>query len=136
VIEFGHGANGTPTCGGMTVLARNGQGTVRTARGLFLGLRSLLGNTGRNESGRTGVAGTAEGRKSKQRPERELEQCSRSSLPTGRRTSSRESIKNAASVNNLRGAYNCTRVQSWDSVLVLVTLLYSYTYKTSVVSAP
>lgn len=31
VIEFGHCANGTPTCGGMAVLTRNGQGTMRTA---------------------------------------------------------------------------------------------------------
>jgi hypothetical protein len=40
-------------------------------------LRSLLGNAGRNQNCRVGVAGTAEGRKSKQHPEGELEQTSR-----------------------------------------------------------
>ena len=38
VIKFRNRANGTPACGGMTVLARNRQGPVRALGGLSLGL--------------------------------------------------------------------------------------------------
>ena len=132
VIEFGDRANGTPSCGGMAVLAGNVQRrTVRTASCLFLGLPSLLWSALR-KAGCRGMRGTAVGRKSKHSPESELEQSSRISLPTGRGGDRPENlIKSAASVNNLLGAYNCTGVQLRDSVPVLVTLLYHYTYRTS-----